>query len=144
MTDIKINHQRTAAFTTCNGKDICQIELVSTKYRVSAKGKDKLKFHREGAENNAGFEVTIDPQIGAKATYPTATPNLNIDIPSGQAPGDYKYTIAYPNDVNATVAPLDPIIIIDPPFLKRIFRVIVAVFVAFVAGMAFDRYLLGA
>jgi len=140
MANIQIDHQRTAAFTTCNGNDICQIELVGTKYNVKAKKLDTLKFKREGAEKTAGFSVDIDPPFGAQSHWDTTTPTLDIAIPSGQAAGDYKYTLSYPYDTTAEVGPLDPIIIIQPNSLLRP-MFIVAVAVAFVAGFLLATYL---
>ena len=141
MSNIPIKHQRTAAFTTCNGLDICQIELVGTKYSVDARKNDKLKFQRKEDEKAAGFDVDIDPPFsnGSKFTS-QGSANLNIDIPSGQAERDYKYTISYPYDVNAKVAPLDPIIIIQPPFLMRISRFVVTAVIAFIVGVSFTKY----
>ena len=141
MSNILIKHQRTAAFTSCNGVDICQIELVDTKYSVKAKKNDKLKFQRKGAEKDVGFDVDIDPPFNNGSNFPNqGSANLNIDIPDDQAPDDYKYTISYPYDVDCTVAPLDPIIIIEPSFLMRVFRYVVTAVIAFIVGVSFTKY----
>ena len=74
------------------------------------------------------------------AIFSSPNPILHVDIPAGQAEGDYKYTIAYPNDTTAIVAPLDPIIIIEGEsgfnLKSSNSTTIIAAVVAFISGVA--------
>jgi hypothetical protein len=143
MPGPRIKHRRTSrAWTTCKGRDIYMIKLSDTKYSVRAGMGDTLGFRRIGDDNQAGFDVTIEPAFSSGGSFSTTTTTLDIPVPAGQADGEYKYTISYPNDPGVKVVPLDPIIIIDPPLYRRMFSVLLATVISFAVGATFGMYIM--
>jgi len=138
MSNIDIYHQRTDPFMTCNGDDICSIVLVNTDYKIRGKKKNlkKVKFKRINSEAQAGFKIVFDPAFNGQTEYTTTNPNLIIDLADEPDIDEYKYTISYPYDVGAKVAPLDPIIIIEGDSSINLVTAAFASVLAFIFGAA--------
>jgi hypothetical protein len=97
--------------------------------RVLAGG--TITFRRAGDDNNWGFVITFSRISGGAAP---ATITLAEDLSNGSGPssfywtfpgnvGTFKYQVSFPYDNTRpnpghVVEELDPIIIIDPPFVK--------------------------
>jgi len=143
MADIIIYHKRTEVFHTCSEVKICRIALHNSSYTIEAqRGKDRLHFRRVGDEKDAGFVVDFDQEIDGVKKFTANDDTLpSIFLKYAQNEGDYKYTISYPNDTEAKVVPLDPLIIIKKPTYQSTLFLAVVGAVSFVAGAAISQLL---
>lgn len=131
---LTIKHKRSNAVANCNGKDICYVQLDATKYVEKSPKGQTIRFQRTGPQAGKGFKVTIVPKLGPQDSYATNSNSVDVTVSGAQADGEYKYTIEYGNDTDAWVTPLDPIIIIEPSFLKKLWKVLVGTLAGLVVG----------